>query len=282
MRALTGWSRGIFALAAAVAVAAVALAACGTNHQPPDEAARPSARCDPTAPITSAVTLSAAEIVGAGKDSSSGETYVLLEHDSSLRLFVTRGASLSERFQTGNSQGSDGTTRFWTFEYRDDQGGTLLVEVDSNAAGRRMGVAMGPITDKRFDIGSTGIVLSNVDPDTAAAIPAQSTQTFHVEYAGAAADGRNLVVIAPDHVPLFDGFRVFLGPVSALREQPVENVTRGLSNRPTTLITLDIAGMSASASYNRTDGALTSAGVETNFVGSLAPSLPNGATFECL
>ncbi|HWZ89382.1 MAG TPA: hypothetical protein VNW92_11050, partial [Polyangiaceae bacterium] len=237
--------------------------------------------CQPLTPITSPVTIAASDIVDAGRDSD-GTEYVLL---SDLRLFVSNGAILVEENEHGAGSGENSGTQFWTFQYLDEQGMPVTVEVQKDAAGLRMGVVKGPIPGKGFDVGSVGDVLEPVDPALAAAMSAQATQTFHVEFAGLEADGVTwLVVTAPDHEASgFDGFRVFIGPVGALAEQ-AGPVMAGRSSE--TELSFTSNGSPAQLFYglnNGTSGGGTlTVGKESQMLSSDAnPVLPTGAVFLC-
>jgi hypothetical protein len=237
--------------------------------------------CNPLAASRSAVTLLAKEIVAAGVDDSTGTSYVLSEHESSLRLFVADGSSLLEQFETGTGQGMEGPLEFWTFQYRDDQG-LVTVEVDKDASGLRMGVATGEIAGKRFSVGDAGIILTLMEASAAANLPARTHRTYHIEYSGSDANDRLGLVTAPDHPSSDDGYRVFIGPTSALQEQTVTGVSRGLSIPVHTQINLIVAGSAASFSYAETDATLSTSTGTSTFTGTGSQPLPAGVVFECL
>jgi hypothetical protein len=242
------------------------------------------ARCDPLKAERSPVILNAADVIGAGRDAE-GAVYVLVDQSSQLRLFVSGAASLAEQFESGTGQGQAGSTQFWTFAYADGQGMPVTVEVQKDATGARIGVVKGPISGKGFDVGSEGEVLEPISAAAAAALPAETTQTFHVDYAGAHPDGDDLVVIAPDHATTFDGFLIFYGPPAVLVEQPgTVSVTRGLSIPSTTVIAFTLDGAPATLQYDGTGaGTLTVDGSSAS-LSALATDagVPPGAAFMCL
>ncbi|HEY2407935.1 MAG TPA: hypothetical protein VGI10_18130 [Polyangiaceae bacterium] len=241
-------------------------------------AANTAGICSPLDPITTSVTLDPASIVDAGRDTD-GTTYVATEQDSALRLFTGSGSPLVEQIESGTGEGSDGTTQFWTFSYTDLSGTNVTVQKD--ASGLRMGVAKGPISGKGFDVGSTGDVLDQLDFASAAAIPAETTQTFSVDYSGALADGRQIVVVAPVHFTSYDGFRVFFGQSTALDEELVSTVTRTLGIPSTTTITLTIDGAPATLSYSVGSGTLAIGSGMSALTSPSLPAAPPGAVFVC-
>ncbi len=238
--------------------------------------------CEPLDPVTGAVSLAASAIVDAGRDTD-GTVYVLTE-DTEMQLFVGTDQALVEQFELGTGEGTNGGVQFWTFEYDDAQGMQVTVEVQSDSSGLRMGVAKGAISGKGFDVGSTGDVLEPILPAVAAAIPAQTTQTFHVEFVGVEADGVTTVVVtAPDHATSFDGFRIFIGSVGALVEQGSGTVTvgRGLSIPSMTQITFTSNGSPATLVYESGNGTLTIGADSEPLSGSENPVVPPGAVFIC-
>jgi hypothetical protein len=239
--------------------------------------------CDPLAPSNSLVTLVESQIIDAGTDSD-GTVYVLTEQARQMRLFVTTGATLEEKFATSTAEtaAASDPVDAWTFQYQDAQRIAITVEVQKDASGLRMGVARGTIPAKGFDIGSVGSTLTQLDAATAAAMEATTAQTFHVEYSGTSTSGQTMVVTAPDSVSSLGGFRVFLGPDGDLAEEAVTAVTRSVEQPSPTFINLTVDGAPASLDYQGSDATLRTGEGDTTFSGPAVPAPPDGAVFECL
>ena len=181
-----------------------------------------------------------------------------------------------------------GGAQTWVSSYIDEQGVTVTVEVQSDDTGLRMGVVKGPISGKTFDVGSMGDVLDPIAPAAAAAMPAQVTQMFDVDFAGVEADGvTNLIVKAP--VPLesdFAGFRVFLGPVNALAEQATGPVSVGRSSDTQISFTSDgspavlVYGFESATAISG-GGMLTIGSVSQTLTSDVPAAAPPGAVFLC-
>lgn len=239
--------------------------------------------CDPLSAQTTPVTLNASDIIAAGRDATDGAVYVLTERSFALRLFVATGDTLDEVFESGTGQGTTDSGRFWTFGY-DDDATPVTVEVQEDASGsRQMGVVKGALSGKGFDVGSMGDVLDAVDPTSAAAMAAQTTQTFHIEFSGSDDSSHDIIVVAPDHASSFDGFRVFYGTADALAEQSgAVTVTRGLSIPTTTFIAFTLDGSSATLQYGAAGDVLSIGAGFTTLTESADSALPMGAAFQCL
>ncbi len=228
--------------------------------------------------------LAPSDIIDAGTDSD-GAVYVLVEQSSELRLFVGSSTGLIELYVLGSGQGSShGPGQFWTAQSMMADGSLVTVEVQSASTGLVMGVVKGPIPGKGFDVGTVGDVLTPLASADAASIPATTTQTFHVEYVGNSRS-ETVVVVAPDHAGSYDGFRLFLGPLGDLAEQPVSAVNRGLSIPSNTYLDFtdtDATPEQASLTYGIGSGTLTVAGMTTTLADSGATTAPTSAVFECL
>jgi hypothetical protein len=250
-----------------------------------DQSTLPAATtaCDPLSAQTSPVTLNAGDIIAAGRDDADRAVYVLTEQGFALRLFVAAGDTLNEVFESGTGQGTSDSGRFWTFGY-DDDAMQVTVEVQEDARGvRRMGIVKGPLSGKGFDVGSVGDELVAIDPAAATAMPAQTTQTFHIEFSGSDEGNHEIVVIAPDHASNFDGFRIFYGSLDALTEQSgTVTVTRGLSIPTTTFVAFTLDGSPATLQYGAAGDTLLIGASDTTLTASSAAAVPARAAFQCL
>jgi len=246
--------------------------------------------CTPLAPSTTSVELDASSILAAGR-SADGTVYVMTEQQSQLRLFVTDGDALVERFEQGTGQDLGGSTKTWLFDYVLADGSPVSVEVQQEAAIARMGVLKGPKPGKTWSVGSVGETLTLLANADAAALKTTSTQTFFVDYAGVRSDGNALVLIAPEHARDYSGERLFWGMPSALSERTITSFSRGLSIGGSTLVTFELGASSANLVYSfpfdgqdagtSSQGSLTVDGQASALLGSAPPALPDSAQFLC-
>ncbi len=232
--------------------------------------------CQPLAPVTSSVTLTESQIVGAGQ-AQDGTLYVVTTGKLGPRLFVAEDMQLIEQYVDG----SGGDTLVM---YEDAKGVQHVIEVEGSGADMHMGIATGPLPDKTFVIGSVGEELTLVDASAVLAMPAQNTQTFHIDYVGEASDGSYIVVTAPDHASSYDDYRLFLGQVEALQQQLVTEFDASLSG--TRIINFTFNGSAVQFSYDPGGamGSLTAGGVDESFVSAQSATdqvAPSGAVFEC-
>ena len=235
--------------------------------------------CQPLASVTSSVTLDETQIVGAGK-AQDGTLYVVLTKDREPRLFVSSDTQLVEQYVNGS--GTDGTGT--TVMYEDDKGVQHVIEVDGEGADMRMGIATGPLPGKTFEIGKVGEELTLVAASDVTAMPAQSTQTFHADYVGQASDGTFLVVTVPDHVSTLDDYRLFLGPLSAIREQKIVAFNASLSGAKLIDFTFNGVGVEFSYQFGVANGSLATGSMDETFLSSAdtsSPAAPMNAVFAC-
>lgn len=186
--------------------------------------------CDPLADATSDLKLEPAHVLAAGR-AQDGTVYVVYDD---LRLFVGDEQQLSERVVNGSGQSGSQTD----LSYTDDDGTEVTVEVVKNAAGSQMSVARGAQSGKGVDPGN-GEALTALDVAFVAQVSVSSTQTFRVDFAGSLSDGRELVVVAPDHFASYSEFRVFFGPPPALEQLVVKNFGSSQSGQRFASVVID-------------------------------------------
>lgn len=195
--------------------------------------------CDPLAAITSSFQLEASQVVAAGQ-AEDGSIYVVYDDD---RLFVGSREGLLERVVVGFGQTGDQMD----LDYTDDGGSPVKVEVVTDAAGMHMAVAHGMQSSKGIDEGE-GEPLELLDAAVVASLSASTTQTFNVDFAASLDDGREVVVVAPDHRVDDEHFRVFLGvPPAALEERSVSGFYSTRSGQRSATIMVD--GAAADLTY---------------------------------
>lgn len=194
--------------------------------------------CDPLASVTSAVQLEAAQVVAAGS-AADGTFYVVYGDE---RLFVGDPDGLVERVVIGLGQTGSQTD----LDYTDDDGTAVKVEVTEDGGTTQMRVARGEQSSKGVDPGS-GEVLTPADAEMIASIPASTTASFVIDFAASLVDGRELVVVAPEHDVEYEQFRVFLGPTTDLAQRAVSNF--GSSRSGQRFATLTIDGAAAELTY---------------------------------
>ena len=154
-----------------------------------------------------------------------------------------------------------------------------------------MGVLMGPKSGKTWQLGSQGETLTLLAATDAAALSAQTTQAFYVDFAGLRADGNALVLVAPAHGEDFAGERLFWGMPSALAEEKILSFTRSLSND--TLLSFALGTGTANLTYSISyvvhdagsttsiQGSLTVDGETSELMTSWPPVAPAGAQYLC-
>ncbi len=246
--------------------------------------------CDPLQSKTTSVTLDAASIVAAGR-ALDGTVYVLTEQHSEMRLFVGSGSALAEQFELGTGTDTESGTQTWLFDYAAADGSPISVEAQRDASGLRMGVLMGPKSGKTWQVGGQGETLTLLSAADAAALSAQTTQTFNVDFAGVRADGTALVLVAPAHSGDFASERLFWGMPGALAEEKILSFTRSLNND--TIVTFALGSGMANLTYSISfvihdagsttsiQGSVTVDGETSELMTSWPPVAPAGAQYLC-
>jgi hypothetical protein len=176
-----------------------------------------------------------------------GVIYAVDQADNSQRVFVSdaSGTLVRQRI-AGSGSGPD----FYVFEVSDHDPAFVL-QIDTPAGGTlRMGVVNGTLKDsKTFVIGQDGEELTVLPAGAITAMPVRNLPgEVVVEYVAALADGHVMVVTRPRNDWSYTDFRLFLGPMGALAERQVSNVSR-TKDGGSTPINFDLDGASAVASF---------------------------------
>jgi hypothetical protein len=242
------------------------------------------ASCDPFAARPLPIALGT--VIASGQ-SSTGIIYAVDQVDSSLRVFVSdaSGALVRQRI-AGSGSGPD----FYVFDVS-DHNPAFVLQIDIPASGpMRMGVFQGTLKDRKtIVIGQDGEELTVLPAGSVAAMPLRNLPgDVVVEYAAGLADGDVMVVTRPLDDWSYTDFRLFLGPMGAVAERKVNNVSRARDGGSTT-ITFDLDGTSAVASFPVVfadagfapgPATLTAGGTTTSLTRQGAQ--PAGATYLCV
>lgn len=277
-----------------VCIATLAVCGCSGAASPGPEAnAAGTIPCRPLDPVTTEVSLDATAIVAAGR-SEDGTLYVLSEVASRLTLFVALGDTLIDQPAAGTGEQADGDAQTYLFDYQDEAGDPVSVQVKRDGSGWRMGVLRGSRTEKVWDLDTEGELLVSVDARSAAQLRATSTQTWSLDYVGAQFNGDLVVVIRPDRAQSFDEYRLFWGAPVALSEQKIQSFSRGLSLGGTTSVAFAVQGGTGELDYSfpypqmagdKSLGSLVISKARQedgeSLDGAFPPALPDGAQFFC-
>ena len=238
--------------------------------------------CDPLAPVTSAVTLDASDLIAAGTDVD-GTVYILSGKSGTQRLFVGSSSAVAEEPEAGTGETNENSETTWVFDYNDDAGMQIAVEAQQSSSGLRMGVVKGNVSGKTFDIGSSGSVLTLMAAATAAAIPATTTATSHIEYTGSSPDGTVVFLVAPDHDFSFDNFKLFFGPTNDVQQIDIMTIGRSLSIPTRTTVDFTTSkGPYVLSFTSDSPNATLSLGVDLFQLTGTAPyAVPPRAVFSC-
>jgi hypothetical protein len=253
-----------------------------------DDAVTPvaSVTCDPFAAKALPITLGA--VIAAGS-TSAGVIYAVDQVGDNQRVFVSDGTgTLLRQRIAGSGVGPD----FYVFTVTDSTS-PFTLQIDTPASGPlRMGVVPGTLTtSKTFVIGQQGEELTVLAAGALADMPVQNLPgEVVIEYAAGLVNGTSdvMVVTRPRDDWTYADFRLFLGPMSAVAERKVSNVTRMLDGGSTT-IAFDLDGSPARADFPVVfaDGGFAP-GPATLTVGSTTTALtrhgaqaPAGAVYLC-
>jgi hypothetical protein len=237
--------------------------------------------CDPLAPSSAARTIDAKTVVGAGR-AADGTTYVLTEETASgaVDLYVSTPSCplLVERHPNGTGS----MPGLVVASYVDTQGTLVTVQAQDDAAGKKMGVAHGPIAGKTFDIGTTGEALTLVDAAVATAQPAEVDTTYMTRLSATAPDGRIVVLVAPTYASGYSEFRLFFGPKAAVAERTLTMVTQSKGIPSTWLVASDVDGMPVAFQWSDTTGTMViGSGAPAPLVIAADQAIPSGVSFNC-
>jgi hypothetical protein len=263
---------------------------CGcSGSADPAASAAGAVSCTPLEPVTTSVALSVSGVLAAGR-SADGTLYVLSTVAGALELFVSEGETLIERPEVATGEVNDGDTHTVLFDYTDEAGAPVSVQLRQEASGSRMAVLHGTSTAKLWDIDSEGEELTLIDAQTAIALPATNTRHFLVDYEGAQANGDLLVVIAPEQAESYPEFRFFWGAPARLSERKIQSLLRARSLDGATNVTFAVDTGSAVLRYSfpypllagaTSMAALTIGNESESLIGAAPPVLPDGAQFLC-
>jgi hypothetical protein len=239
--------------------------------------------CDPFAPKPLPIALGTVIAVG---QSLAGVIYAVDQLDSSQRVFVSdaSGTLVRQRI-AGSGSGPD----FYVFDVSDHDPAFVL-QIDMPAGGTlRMGVVNGTLKDsKTFVIGQQGEELTVLPTGAIAATAVRNLPgEVVVEYVATLSDGDVMVVTRPRDDWSYTDFRLFLGPLGAVAERQVSNVSR-MKDGGSTTITFELDGGSAVASFPVVfaDGGFASGPATLSLGGNTTPlgrqvAQPAGATYLC-
>lgn len=242
--------------------------------------------CDPLGPAPIEITLG--EIVAAGADDE-GHTYVVDRVGPESRVFVEKnGALVHYPVSAEGGGGTDGVELLTLLVA--EVGRSFLLQIETSAAGIRMAVLHDPGATESFEIGTMGVELTVLAPESVADMPVSNVAAgIELEYVAALEDGRLLVVSRPSEEWSYEDFRAFFGSLEDLTERPVTDVAR-LTDGGSTTIELEIDGATATASFPivivETDfvpgPATLTIAKETHALARLPHAVPEGAVFHCL
>jgi hypothetical protein len=243
--------------------------------------------CDPLAPAYKAVAL--ADILGIGK-SADGTIYVVDQSGSTQRVFVSDASGTLVRQHTngGGSEGNESGIQY-IFTVTDPASPFVLEVYVPKSGAIRMGVLQGTLPDRKsFVIGQEGEELTVLASSAIANMPLRNFPgTTVAEYIATLPDGQLMLVTRPLDDVSYTDFRVFLGPVGAVAERKVSQVSRALDGGSTHVI-FDLDGAQADAyfrivvvdaSFAPGPATLTVGGVTTPL--TRQSTLP-AATYVCL
>ncbi|MEO6603201.1 MAG: hypothetical protein ABIQ16_25175 [Polyangiaceae bacterium] len=271
-----------------VCVAALGVCACSGSDDSASSAAG-TQPCAPLDPVTSSVSLDATTVLAAGR-SADGTLFVLRDVENVVTLFVATSDTLVEVPEAGTGEGHEGDVSTYVFDYEDEAGAPVSVQLRQEGADSRMSVLHGPKPDKIWDIDSEGEELSLIDAQSAVKLPAFSTRTFRLDYEGARENADALVLIAPEQAGSYDDFRLFWGAPARLSERKIQSVSRARSIGGPTNVTFAADTGSAVLSYSfpfpptadaLSTGALMIGNESEPLIGAAPPVLPDGAQFFC-
>jgi hypothetical protein len=243
--------------------------------------------CDPLAPAYKPIAL--ADILGIGK-SADGTIYVADQSGSTQRVFVSDASgTLVRQHTSGGGSSSDGSGMQYMFTVTDPASPFVLEVYVPKSGAIRMGVLQGTLPDRKsFVIGQEGEELTVLASSAIANMPLRNFPgTVVAEYIATLPDGQLILVTRPADDVSYTDFRVFLGPVGAVAERKVSQVSRALDGGSTHVI-FDLDGaqadayfrvVSVDASFAPGPATLTVGGVTTTL--TRQSTLP-AATYFCL
>lgn len=271
-----------------VCIAALGVCACSGSDDSASSSAG-SLACAPFEPVTSSVSLDATTVLAAGR-SADGTLFVLRHVESVLTLFVATSDTLVEQPQAGSGEAHEGAVSTYVFDYKDEAGAPVSVQLRQEGADSRLSVLHGPKPDKIWDIDTEGEALTLVAASSAVELPAFSTRTFRLDYEGARENGEAFVIVAPQEAGSYDEFRLFWGAPARLSERKIQSVTRAKSIGGPTNVTFAVDAGSAVLRYSfpypppadaMSTGTLTIGNESEPLTGASPPVLPDGVHFFC-
>jgi hypothetical protein len=216
----------------------------GTNIEGSDA----GAVCDPLAPAPKPIAL--ADILGIGK-SANGTIYVADQSGSTQRVFVSDASgTLVRQHTSGGGSSSDENGIQYIFTVTDPASPFVLEVYVPKSGAIRMGVLQGTLPDRKsFVIGQEGEELTVLASSAIANMPLRNFPgTMVAEYIATLPDGQLILVTRPADDVSYADFRVFLGPVGAVAERKVFQVSRALDGGSTHVI-FDLDGAQADAYF---------------------------------
>ena len=239
--------------------------------------------CDPFAARPLPITLGTVIAVG---QSAAGVIYAVDQHGYEQRVFVSdaSGELVRQRID-GAGSGPD----FYVFSVGEHDP-PFVLQIDTPSGGTmRMGVFSGTLNDRKtFVIGQDGEELTMLPAGSIATSPLRNLPgDVVVEYVAGLPNGDVMVVTRPRDDWSYADSRLFLGPLGALAERKVSDLSRAQDGGSPT-ITFDLDGSSAVASFPVVFAAgVFAPGPATLTVGADTTSLtrlgarPEGATYLC-
>lgn len=186
-------------------------------------------------------------ILGAGKSPSTGTIYMVDQIDSLRRVFISDASGTLVRQRVSGSGDADPFMVVTT-------GGPdaiVTVQIDTpTGQPKRMGVVQGTLKDRKtMVIGQDGEELTMLADSEIAKMSLRNLPgTVTTEYVASTADGNFILVTRPTDDWSYSDFRVFFGPVTAMAERSVSNVSRAKDGGSTKIV-FDLDGATATAYF---------------------------------
>jgi hypothetical protein len=267
----------------------VALGACSDDPSGQANAAASGAlsACDPLAADTQPAELGHVFAVGEAPD---GTLYVVsgVASPSNVdRVFVSEGGALQRRrvSGTGDRGGLSGDMDI-TASYED--GATASRLVVKQRANVVVGIALVHDQGRSFfdELPSNALQLKILDASKIRSLPLKNLPAeVQIEFVASAADGSQLVLTRPRDDWSYEDFRLYFGRDDKLIERKIVNASRGSNTYLTFLVDgAQYDAVFASGLSPNTESTVRGApsGEQTLTLVHGTPSLPEGATFECL